>query len=195
MTACRGRLGAGWSVRSPRGSTPTRSAPGAVFPRHPGPLDPPVSGGGFAELVPSARTCVPRTDTAVLEMAAALKRENPARTAAQVQRILRTATGWAPPESTLLRLFRRLELIGPAAGDARRCSAVSRPKIPMTAGPGTLCTARGSAGGKPICSPSSMIIPGCCAATVSASPRTPSDWGRAATRVGRPRGPCQRVRR
>ena len=38
---------------------------------------------------------VPRTDTAVLEMAAALRRENPARTAAQVQRILRTATGWS----------------------------------------------------------------------------------------------------
>ena len=38
--------------------------------------------GGFVELVPSSRTCVPRTDTAVLEMAAALKRENPARTAA-----------------------------------------------------------------------------------------------------------------
>ena len=73
--------------------------------------------GGFAELVPSARTCVPRTDTAVLEMAAALKRENPARTAAQVARILRAATGWAPSESTLLRLFRRCELIGPAAGD------------------------------------------------------------------------------
>jgi transposase InsO family protein len=60
---------------------------------------------------------VPRTDTAVLEMAAALKRENPARTAAQVARILRTATGWAPSESTLLRLFRRCELIGPATGD------------------------------------------------------------------------------
>ena len=50
-------------------------------------------------------------------MAAALKRENPARTAAQVARILRTATGWAPSESTLLRHFHRLELIGPAAGD------------------------------------------------------------------------------
>ena len=73
--------------------------------------------GGFAELVPSLRTCVPRTDTATLEMAAALKRENPARTAAQVARILRTASGWAPSESTLLRLFHRLELIGPAAGD------------------------------------------------------------------------------
>jgi len=73
--------------------------------------------GGFVELVPSSRTCVPRTDTAVLEMAAALKRENPARTAAQVQRILRTATGWAPSESTLLRLFHRMDLMGPAAGD------------------------------------------------------------------------------
>ena len=73
--------------------------------------------GGFVELVPSPRTCVPRTDTAVLEMAAALKRENPARTAAQVGRILRTATGWAPSESTLLRLFHRCELMGPAAGN------------------------------------------------------------------------------
>lgn len=73
--------------------------------------------GGFAELVPSPRTCVPRTDTATMEMAAALKRENPARTAAQVARILRAASGWAPSESTLLRLFHRCELIGPAAGD------------------------------------------------------------------------------
>ena len=72
--------------------------------------------GGFAELVPSPRTCVPRTDTATLEMAAALKRENPARTAAQVQRILRAAAGWAPSESTLLRLVHRCELMGPAAG-------------------------------------------------------------------------------
>jgi transposase InsO family protein len=71
--------------------------------------------GGFEELVPSARSCVPRTDAATLEMAAALKRENPARTAAQVGRILRTATGWGPSESTLLRLFHRLELMGPAA--------------------------------------------------------------------------------
>jgi putative transposase len=74
--------------------------------------------GGFEELVPSTRQIGPRTDTAVLEMAAALKRENPARTVAQVQRILRASTGWAPSESTLLRLFHRLELIGPAAGAA-----------------------------------------------------------------------------
>ena len=73
--------------------------------------------GGFAELIPSTRALSPRTDAATLELAAALKRENPARTAAQVQRILRASAGWAPSESTLLRLFHRCELIGSAAGD------------------------------------------------------------------------------
>ncbi|TQC39032.1 transposase [Rhodococcus sp. WS4] len=73
--------------------------------------------GGFDELIPSPRKPAARTDAVVLDLAAALKRENPARTAAQVQRILRASTGWAPSESTLLRLFHRLELIGPAAGD------------------------------------------------------------------------------
>jgi transposase len=73
--------------------------------------------GGFVELMPSTRAVCPRTDAATLELAAALKRENPARTAAQVARILRASAGWAPSESTLLRLFHRLELIGPAAGN------------------------------------------------------------------------------
>jgi putative transposase len=73
--------------------------------------------GGFAELIPSTRALSPRTDTVTLELAASLKRENPARTAAQVQRILRASAGWSPSESTLLRHFHRLELIGPAAGD------------------------------------------------------------------------------
>jgi putative transposase len=73
--------------------------------------------GGFEELIPATRALSPRTDTATLELAAALKRENPARTAAQVQRILRAGAGWSPSESTLLRHFHRLELIGPAAGD------------------------------------------------------------------------------
>ncbi len=72
--------------------------------------------GGFDELVPTARVTDPRTDTAVLEVAAGLKRENPDRTAAQVQRILRASSGWSPSESTLLRLFHRLELMGPPAG-------------------------------------------------------------------------------
>jgi transposase len=74
--------------------------------------------GGFSELIPSPRALSPRTDGATLELAAALKRENPARTAAQVQRILRASAGWSPSESTLLRLFHRLELVGPTAGDA-----------------------------------------------------------------------------
>ncbi|MGW1529772.1 helix-turn-helix domain-containing protein [Streptomyces sp. NPDC002159] len=43
--------------------------------------------GGFAALVPEPRKAVPRTPPEVLELAAALKRENPARTAAQIQRI------------------------------------------------------------------------------------------------------------
>ena len=43
---------------------------------------------------------------------AALKRENPARTAAQVERILVRTQGWSPSQSTLLRLFHRLELPG-----------------------------------------------------------------------------------
>jgi transposase InsO family protein len=73
-------------------------------------------GGGFEALVPEPRRLAARTDAQVLELAASLKRENPTRTVAQVARILRTATGWAPSESTLLRHFHRLELIGPAAG-------------------------------------------------------------------------------
>jgi putative transposase len=72
--------------------------------------------GGFEELLPTARVTDPRTDAAVLELAAALKRENPVRTAAQVQRILRASSGWSPSESTLLRHFHRLELMGPAVG-------------------------------------------------------------------------------
>jgi putative transposase len=74
--------------------------------------------GGFEALVPAPRRLATRTDVQVLELAASLKRENPTRTVAQVARILRTATGWAPSESTLLRHFHRLDLVGPAAGQA-----------------------------------------------------------------------------
>lgn len=74
--------------------------------------------GGFEALAPSPRMLSARTDATVLELAASLKRENPDRTVTQVARILRTATGWSPSESTLLRHFHRLELIGPAAGSA-----------------------------------------------------------------------------
>ncbi|MHB1163895.1 MAG: DDE-type integrase/transposase/recombinase [Candidatus Nanopelagicales bacterium] len=71
---------------------------------------------GFDALAPSIRQPGTRIDTSVLELAVALKRENPVRTAAQVARILRASSGWSPSESTLLRLFHRRELMGPAVG-------------------------------------------------------------------------------
>jgi len=103
---------------------------------HPGPAGEPVRvsrasidrwvrayrAGGFAALVPAPANVTARTPAEVLELAAALKRENPARTAAQIVRILRVSSGWAPSERTLQRHFTRLELPGapsvaaPAAG-------------------------------------------------------------------------------
>jgi putative transposase len=71
--------------------------------------------GGFAALVPQPAKVTPRTPAEVLDLAAALKRENLARTAAQVARILRAQSGWSPTERTLQRHFERLELRAPAA--------------------------------------------------------------------------------
>ena len=68
--------------------------------------------GGFDALVPQAAVVHPRTPAEVLDLAAALKRENPERTAAQVRRILRATSGWAPSDRTLQRHFERLELRG-----------------------------------------------------------------------------------
>jgi transposase InsO family protein len=67
--------------------------------------------GGFDALMPPGRQVTPRTPAEVLDLAAALKRENPLRTAAQVARILRTSAGWSPAERTLQRHFARLELL------------------------------------------------------------------------------------
>jgi len=66
--------------------------------------------GGFDALVPSVRHGEPHTPALVLELAAALKREVPARTAAQVAVILGEHAGWAPSARTLQRHFARLEL-------------------------------------------------------------------------------------
>src|SRR6266536_2440781 len=66
--------------------------------------------GGFDALVPHPRQSQPRTPAEVLELAAALKKENPARTAAQVQRILKAQSGWAPDERTIQRMFNRTGL-------------------------------------------------------------------------------------
>jgi putative transposase len=72
--------------------------------------------GGFDALLPSNRNCDPTTSAATLELAAALKREVPARTAAQVRAILQAHAGPDSPASsmpsarTLQRHFARLEL-------------------------------------------------------------------------------------
>ena len=68
--------------------------------------------GGFDALVPEPRRVGPRTPVEVLELAVALKKEVPARTAVQVAAILRAHSGWSPDERTLQRHFARLELTG-----------------------------------------------------------------------------------
>src|SRR5438552_18690839 len=57
--------------------------------------------GGFQALVPPAREGVPRTPAAVLELAVALKREQPERTAAQFTEIIRASGGGEPHERTI----------------------------------------------------------------------------------------------
>ena len=78
--------------------------------------------GGFDALVPSPRQIAPRLPVEVIEIAVALKRENPQRTGAQVRRILRTQMGWAPGERTLQRWFaddpQITDLVSGAAGAA-----------------------------------------------------------------------------
>jgi putative transposase len=71
---------------------------------------------GFDALVPSPRQSQPRTPPEVFELASALKKENPSRTAAQIRRILSAQHGWAPDERTLQRMFARngLTRTGPA---------------------------------------------------------------------------------
>jgi putative transposase len=67
-------------------------------------------GGGFEALVPALRQCAPRTDPQVVDLAVGLKKENPARTAAQVRRILAAQLGWAPSERAIQRWFEAREL-------------------------------------------------------------------------------------
>ena len=61
--------------------------------------------GGFDALLPSTRNYDPRASAAVLELAAALKREVPARTAAQIAAILLASAGSAAstPDLTEIR--------------------------------------------------------------------------------------------
>ena len=142
---------------------------------HPGPFGDPVTvsretidrwirawrAGGFAALAPPARQVTPRTDAAVLELAAGLKREKPARTAAQVMRILRASCGWSPSVRTLQRHFERLELTtrpdGSAPADVRPVRGVPAERAVdrrRAARPAR------SPGARRTCSPSSMTIAG-----------------------------------
>jgi len=66
--------------------------------------------GGFDALKPRGRAQGAVTPAQILSLAATLKRERPARTAAQVRRIMIDTLGDAPSESTLLWHFRTLEL-------------------------------------------------------------------------------------
>jgi putative transposase len=66
--------------------------------------------GGFGALVPSPRQCPPRAGTETEELAAGLKMENPARTGAQVRRILAAQLGWAPSVRTIQRWLEAREL-------------------------------------------------------------------------------------
>jgi putative transposase len=64
--------------------------------------------GGFEALKPRPRASSPRVPTEVLDLAEALKREAPERTAAQVCQVLSLAVGWAPNPRTVQRHFHRL---------------------------------------------------------------------------------------
>ena len=76
--------------------------------------------GGFDALIPAERQVAPRTDAEALELAARLKREHPARTAAHLARIVEAEQGWAPSPRTLQRHFARLELTTRPDGTAPR---------------------------------------------------------------------------
>lgn len=66
--------------------------------------------GGFDALMPRARVVVPRTSVEVLALAEALKRELPARTAAQVRQVMISAGQPAPSVRTIQRHYARLGL-------------------------------------------------------------------------------------
>ncbi|MER7817396.1 DDE-type integrase/transposase/recombinase [Streptomyces sp. NPDC096153] len=74
--------------------------------------------GGFDALLPPTRQVTPRTPEEVLDLAAALKRESPTRSTAQVVRILQQHLGWGPSYRTVHRHLQRLELLTRPDGQA-----------------------------------------------------------------------------
>ena len=96
--------------------------------------------GGFEALLPSDRKCEPVTAESVLAMAAALKRENMERTAAQVRRIMVAQAGDAPSERTLQRHFERLELTTRPDGRPPQAFGRFEASRRTSCGPATRCT-------------------------------------------------------
>ena len=72
---------------------------------------------GFEGLVPSPRQCPPRLGTETEDLAAGLKMENPARTAAQVRRILAAHGGAVPSLRTIQRWLEARELTTRPGGE------------------------------------------------------------------------------
>lgn len=60
---------------------------------------------GFEALVPSPRQSRPRTPPEFMDLAAALKKENPSRSAAQIRRIIGAQRGWALDGRTIQRML------------------------------------------------------------------------------------------
>ena len=117
--------------------------------------------GGFEALVPAPARVTPRTPAEVLELAVALKKENPGRTAAQITRILRARAGRAPSDRTVQRHFAGLELhrerqASPPAVfgrfEADRCNEIWTGE--------TRCTARSSPAARRTFSPLQATGPG-----------------------------------
>src|SRR5258708_7689890 len=70
----------------------------------------PRRAGGVDAPGPPRPPGTPRTDPQVVDLAVGLKKENPARTAAQVRRVLAAQLGWAPSERAIQRWFEAREL-------------------------------------------------------------------------------------
>jgi putative transposase len=66
--------------------------------------------GGFDALKPAPRAANARTPETILELACALRRENPQRTGAQIARIIAETQGWSPSPRTLQRHFTKIGL-------------------------------------------------------------------------------------
>jgi len=73
--------------------------------------------GGSGALIPSPRQCPPRPGTETEDLAAGLKMENPARTAAQVRRILAAQGGAVPSLRTIQRWLEARELTTRPGGE------------------------------------------------------------------------------